>query len=175
MNIVVYLGSSEGNDSKYREVARATGEWIGSNGHDLIYGGSRVGLMGVIADATLGTGGRVIGVEPAFFVEGELQHNGITELIVTDDMPQRKTKMIELGDTYIAIPGGSGTLEEISEIISLLRLGFIDKPTFLINTDGYYEGLRMQLNMMVSEGFLEQEILDKIVFLREPSELSEYI
>ena len=115
MNITVYLGANAGNDPKLQEAVEALGKWIGENGHDLIYGGSKCGLMGSIAESVLQNGGKVTGVEPQFFVDSELQHDGLTELIVTKDMTDRKTKMIELGDAFIAFPGGTGTLEEIEQ------------------------------------------------------------
>ena len=114
MNITVYLGANAGNDPALAEAVRELGSWIGANGHRLVYGGSRSGLMGQLAQSALDAGGTVTGVEPQFFVQQELQHDGLTELIVTKDMTERKTKMIELGDAFIAFPGGTGTLEEIA-------------------------------------------------------------
>ena len=118
MNITVYLGANEGTDPALKTAVQELGKWIGESGNALIYGGSRCGLMGVLADSVLAAGGEVIGVEPEFFVKGELQHDGLTDLIVTKDMTERKTKMIELGDAFIAFPGGTGTLEEIAEVMS---------------------------------------------------------
>ena len=120
MNITVYLGANEGNDPALKQAVQELGRWIGESGNALVYGGSRCGLMGEIAESTLNAGGEVTGVEPEFFVQGELQHEGLTELIVTKDMTERKTKMIALGDAFIAFPGGTGTLEEIAEVISFL-------------------------------------------------------
>ena len=111
MNITVYLGANEGNTPALKAAVQELGRWIGESGNALIYGGSRSGLMGALADSVLAAGGEVTGVEPEFFVKGELQHDGLTELIVTKDMTERKTKMIELGDAFIAFPGGTGTLE----------------------------------------------------------------
>ena len=114
MNITVYLGANEGNATHLKKEVKELGKWIGESGNSLVYGGSKSGLMGILADSVLLAGGRVTGVEPVFFVESEYQHEGIHELIVTKDMPERKAKMIELGDAFIAFPGGTGTLEEIS-------------------------------------------------------------
>ena len=114
MKITVYLGASEGNDPALKTAVQELGRWIGQSGNALVYGGSRSGLMGLLADSVLAAGGQVTGVEPRFFVEQELQHNGLTELIVTENMAQRKAKMIELGDAFVAFPGGTGTLEEIA-------------------------------------------------------------
>ena len=122
MNITVYLGANKGIDDTFSIAVRELGKWIGANGHTLIYGGSKTGLMGELAESVLMEGGRVTGVEPQFFVEAEVQYDEITELIVTKDMTERKTKMIELGDAFIAFPGGTGTLEEITEVMSKLSL-----------------------------------------------------
>ncbi len=118
MNITVYLGSEYGVNPLYIEKAAELGRWIGSNGHSLVYGGGNVGLMGVLADNVLASGGKVIGVIPDFFIEIEQQHNGLTELEVVPSMSERKKRMVELGDFFIAFPGGIGTLEEISEIMT---------------------------------------------------------
>lgn len=130
MNITVYLGANAGNDPALAEAVRELGSWIGANGHRLVYGGSRSGLMGQLAQSALDAGGTVTGVEPQFFVQQELQHDGLTELIVTKDMTERKTKMIELGDAFIAFPGGTGTLEEIAEVMSKVSLGQLDARPF---------------------------------------------
>lgn len=106
MNITVYLGASVGNDPAFLPAVRELGTWIGSNGHALVYGGSKSGLMGALADSVLEAGGHVTGVEPSFFIEAEFQHDGIDDLIVTSDMAERKAKMIELGDAFIAFPVG---------------------------------------------------------------------
>ncbi len=115
MNITVYLGSNEGNDPSLKEAVRALGAWIGNAGHALVYGGSKSGLMGELAESVLNAGGKVTGVEPQFFIDAGLEYDAITTLIVTKDMAERKAKMIELGDAFIAFPGGTGTLEEVSE------------------------------------------------------------
>ncbi len=152
MNIAVYLGASEGNAPAFKMAATELGTWIGCAGHRLVYGGSKCGLMGVLAGSVLDAGGEVIGVEPQFFVDDCLQFDDITELIVTDDMAQRKAKMIELADAFIAFPGGTGTLEEISEVMSKLSLGHLDAPCVIYNLGGYYEGLKMLLDRMVEVG-----------------------
>lgn len=123
MNITVYLGANLGTDPALPQAVQQLGRWIGESGNALVYGGSKSGLMGLLADSVLAAGGRVTGVEPKCFLDAELQHEGLTELIVTEDIPSRKTKMIELGDAFIAFPGGTGTLEEITEVISKLVSG----------------------------------------------------
>ena len=157
MNITVYLGANEGNDPALRRAARELGSWIGSHGHALVYGGSKCGLMGELAESVLLAGGEVTGVEPRFFIDEGLVYDDITRLIVTQDMSERKAKMIELGDAFIAFPGGTGTLEEIAEVMSRLSLGHLDAPCILYNLDGYYEGLRAQLAHMIHMGLSSPE------------------
>ncbi len=175
MNITVYLGSATGNDDIFREEVKNLGTWIGENGHRLIYGGSRIGLMGEIAEAVLVAGGEVIGVEPDFFVNSCLQHDGITELRVTKTMAERKAEMIRLGDAFVAFPGGTGTLEEISEVMSMVRLGHTDKPCILYNLNGYYDPLREMLDRMVSFDFLDSESNGKILFADSISQISDFL
>ena len=131
MNITVYLGANEGNDPSLRKAVQELGTWIGASGNALVYGGSKTGLMGEIAKSVLDAGGNVTGVEPQFFMDEGFQYDGLTELIVTKDMSERKNKMIELGDAFIAFPGGTGTLEEIAEIMSKVSLKQLDAPCIL--------------------------------------------
>lgn len=152
MNITVYLGASAGASPKLREATCELAKWIADGGHTLVYGGSKTGLMGTLATTALSRGGRVVGVEPDFFMEQEQQLNGLTELIVTETMAQRKDKMIELGDAFIAMPGGTGTLEEIAEVMSRVSLKQLDAPCILYNLDGYYDHLRELLAVMREAG-----------------------
>ena len=139
MNITVYLGANAGNDPALAEAVRELGSWIGANGHRLVYGGSRSGLMGQLAQSALDAGGTVTGVEPQFFVQQELQHDGLTELIV-------------LGDAFIPFPGGTGTLEEIAEVMSKVSLGQLDAPCILYDLNGYYDSLKALLAKMIEKG-----------------------
>ena len=164
MNITVYLGSYDGNDDSLREAVRELGTWIGESGNALVYGGSKIGLMGVLAESVIRSGGRATGVEPGFFIDKVLQYDELTELIVTADMSERKAKMIELGDAFIALPGGTGTLEEIAEIMSAVSLGMLDAPCILYNHRGYYDSLRAQLEMMVERGLSTEERQKGIYF-----------
>ena len=157
MNVTVYLGANPGNDPALAAAAHELGTWIGGAGHALVYGGSHSGLMGILADAVLAAGGRVTGVEPQVFIDAEFQHEGIDELIVTRDMAERKAKMIELGDAFIAFPGGTGTLEEISEVMSAVSLGHLDAPCILYNLDGYYDDLKHLLERMIEKGLSTPE------------------
>ena len=152
MNITVYLGASSGNDPTLEASVRALGRLIGKSGNALVYGGSKNGLMGALAESVLRAGGEVTGVEPQFFVDRELQHDGLTQLIVTKDMTERKTKMIELGDAFIAFPGGTGTLEEIAEVMSKVSLGQLDAPCILYDLNGYYDSLKALLAKMIEKG-----------------------
>ena len=171
MNITVYLGANEGNDPALKQAVQELGRWIGESGNDLIYGGSRCGLMGEIAESVLSADGKVIGVEPEFFVRDELQHEGLTQLIVTRDMTERKTKMIELGDAFIAFPGGTGTLEEIAEVMSKVSLKHLDAPCILYNLNGYYDGLKALLDCMIAKGLSTPERQQGICFAKNLEEI----
>ena len=166
MNITVYLGANEGNDPALRYAVEELGTWIGTSGNALVYGGSKSGLMGAIADSVLNAGGKVTGVEPKFFIENEFQHDGLTKLIVTEDMSERKNKMIELGDAFIAFPGGTGTLEEIAEVMSKVSLKQLSAPCILYNLNGYYNGLKTLLDHMIEKG-LSSERRQKGIFFAE--------
>jgi len=183
MNITVYLGASSGNSAKYAVAAEEMGEWIGKNGHSLIYGGSREGLMGALARGALKAGAHVTGVEPAFFIDSQLQLEELPELIITKDMAERKKIMIEKGDAYIAFPGGTGTLEEITEIMSMTALsaftgggkGSFRKPCILFNLDGYYDNLKLLLKQMMEEGFSTPERLSRIFFADSLEEIADLL
>ena len=164
MNITVYLGSNEGKDPSLKAAVRELGFWIGSNGHRLIYGGSKCGLMGELAESVLASGGKVTGVEPQFFIDAGFKYDEITELIVTHDMSERKTKMIELGDAFIAFPGGTGTLEEISEVMSKVVLGHMNTPCIVYNLNGYYDGLKTLLTHMVDMELAFEDRISLISF-----------
>ena len=157
MNITVYLGANEGNNPALKRAVKELGTWIGKSGNALIYGGSKSGLMGALADSVLNAGGNVTGVEPQFFIENEFQHEGITKLIATKDMSERKNKMIELGNAFIAFPGGTGTLEEITEIMSKVSLKQLNAPCIVYNLNGYYDSLKAMLKHMIDMGLSSEE------------------
>lgn len=171
MNITVYLGANAGNDPRLEEAVRELGHWIGKNGHTLVYGGSKSGLMGELAMAALAEGGEVIGVEPQFFMEEQLQLDGLSELIVTKDMTERKAKMIELGDAFIAFPGGTGTLEEITEVMSKVSLKHLDAPCILYDLDEYYNDLKHLLRHMIDMGLSCKERQEGIYFAADLEEI----
>ena len=164
MNITVFLGSSEGSDPAIRRALEAMGAWIGDAGHTLIYGGSRVGLMGVLAETVKAHGGRVIGIEPRFFVEACRQYDGADELIVTEDMAERKQKLIGMADAVIAFPGGTGTLEELTQTLSMLTLDHVALRCAVYNVAGYYDPLKAQLDGMVRAGFYRADKRAQIAF-----------
>ncbi len=164
MNITVYLGANPGSDPALRDAVRRLGTWIGDSGHALVYGGSKSGLMGELAESVLQAGGEVTGVEPRFFVDAGYVYDAITRLIVTEDMARRKAKMIELGDAFIAFPGGTGTLEEIAEVMSKVSLGHLDTPCILYNLNGYYDALKAQLARMIELGLSTPEKQEGIRF-----------
>ncbi len=164
MNITVYLGAQEGNDPRLKEAVIELGTWIGRSGNSLVYGGSKAGLMGIIADSVLAAGGKVTGVEPQFFIDGEAQHDGLTKLIITRDMTERKTTMIELGDAFIAFPGGTGTLEEIAEVMSKVSLRHLSAPCIIYNLNGYYNGLKQLLDHMLAMDLSTPKKLEGIYF-----------
>lgn len=171
MNITVYLGANEGNDPLLKEAVRELGTWIGSSGNTLIYGGSKNGLMGEVAESVLDAGGRVIGVEPQIFIDQGFEYDRLTELIVTKDMTERKTKMIELGDAFIAFPGGTGTLEEIAEVMSKVSLKWLSAPCILYNLNGYYDSLKELLLHMQEKGLSSKERQEGIYFAKNLEEI----
>lgn len=175
MNITVYLGANQSNNDRFQAAIAELGSFIGARGHTLVYGGSKTGLMGLLADSVLASNGKAIGVEPQMFIDQEFQHPALTELIITKDMPSRKAKMIELGDTFIAFPGGTGTLEEIAEVMSLVSLKHIDSPCILYNLDGYYNSLKELLQTMISYELSSEERQKGIYFASNISEIEEIL
>jgi hypothetical protein len=155
MNVCVFCGSGTGSDPVYSEAARELGMLLGQASIRLIYGGGNVGLMGVLADSVMGAGGQVSGIIPQFLLEKEVGHRGITHLEVVESMHERKQRMADLADAFIALPGGWGTLEELSEILTWKQLGLITQPIFILNTNLFFDPLLSQMRLMVKEGFLQ--------------------
>ena len=172
MNITVYLASSTGNDHNFITAMCELGTWIGASGNTLVYGGYKTGLMGQLAHSVLQAGGKVIGVEPQFFIDEEYQYEGLTQLIVAKDMAERKMKMIELGDAFIAFPGGVGTLEEVSEIMSKLSLRQLDEPCIYYNFDGYYDDMKHFLQHMIAKGLSSEEKQKGVYFAENLDEIN---
>lgn len=175
MNITVYCGSSDGNDTVYSQAAKELGAWLAARHVTLVYGGGKKGLMGILANAVLADGGNVIGVIPEFMKTEEEVHEGLPKLIVVDTMAERKERMLELGDAYIALPGGPGTLEEISEAIAAARLGRHGKPCILYNVNGCYDYLEKMFDHMVSAGFLNENGRDKARFVTSLKEIEQIL
>ena len=155
-SITIFCGSSNGTDDIYRSQARLLARTLADRNIQIVYGGAKVGLMGTIADAALLAGGKVIGVIPRFLRSKEIAHVGLTELIIVESMHERKTKMHEMSDGIIALPGGFGTLEELFEILTWAQLGLHKKPIGLLDTNGFYYHLKMLLQTMVDNGFLKE-------------------
>ena len=154
LSLCVYCGSRPGVLPAYTEAARAVGHAIGERGWQLVYGGGRAGLMGVVADAALEAGAAVVGVIPSSLMDRELGHVGLTELHVVDTMHQRKTLMAERSDAFLALPGGIGTFEELFEVWTWRQLGYHDKPVGLLNVAGYYDALLGFLRQSEAQGFM---------------------
>lgn len=161
-SVCVYCGSSAGTRGVYAEAARAFGQALAQAGLTLVYGGGRVGLMGIIADAALAAGGRAIGVIPKLLVDKEVGHHGLTELHVVPDMHHRKKMMADLSDAFVAMPGGAGTLEELFEVYTWAQLGYHRKPVGVLNISGFYDPLIALLDHTVREGFMRQTYLDML-------------
>ena len=153
-SVCVYCGSRPGQDPAYAEAARLVGTWIGRHHGQLVYGGGKAGLMGIVADATLHAGGRAIGVIPKALVQREWAHDGCSELHVVETMHDRKRMMAECADAFLALPGGIGTLEELFEVWTWRQLGYHDKPVGLLNTAGYYDQLLGFLQASVAQDFM---------------------
>ena len=153
MRICVYCGSLSGSNGHYASVAHELGAWIAQKGHTLVYGGGGIGLMNAVASGALEQGGEVIGVMPQFLIDLEELKPELEDVRVTQTMAERKTMMIELSDAFVALPGGPGTVEEISEVMSQCKLGNIDGPCVLFNIDGFYEPLAGAYDMQVTCGF----------------------
>jgi uncharacterized protein (TIGR00730 family) len=163
-SICVYCGSSSGNHPEYTEQARAFGAEMARLGMALVYGGGKVGLMGTVADAVLAGGGRVIGVIPRQLVELEVAHPGLSELQIVETMHQRKTRMYELSDAFVALPGGFGTMDEMFEMLTWAQLGLHQYPCAFLDVRDYYRSLAGMMDHMVAEGFVRSGQRDSVWF-----------
>ena len=161
-SICVYCGSRPGTEPAFAEAARQVGLWIAQNKGQLVYGGGHNGLMGMMADACLQAGGRVVGVIPKALVEKEWAHSGCSELHVVENMHERKSLMAERADAFLAMPGGIGTFEEFFEVWTWRQLGYHDKPVGLLNIQGYYDNLLAFLSTSVQQGFMNAEQMQLI-------------
>ena len=175
MNIAVYCAASQSNDLTFDERTEELGNWIAKKNHTLVYGGGNTGLMGVVATAVMKSGGEVIGVMPQFFVDREIAKKDISKLHIVETMSQRKNKMIGLSEAYIALPGGPGTLEEIAEVVSWVRVGQTNGICIFYNMEGYYDHLEAFFNHMVTTKLLSQEDRNQIHFAKSLEEIEKLI
>lgn len=169
--ICVFCASSAKVDKKYFNATASFAHDAIANGYDIVYGGGALGLMGALADAALEKNGTVIGIIPEFMKAVEWDHNGITELVVVEDMRERKKQLIERADAIVALPGGCGTLEELFEAISLKRLGRITHPIVILNQDGFYDALEVLLEQMIAENFMGEQHRPIWTFVKTPEEI----
>lgn len=173
-SVGIFCGSANGNDPVYSKAASQVGQRLAEQGVGIVYGGGKVGLMGAVADAALQHGGSVIGVIPQSLVAREIAHTGLTLLHVVANMHERKMKMAELADAFIALPGGAGTLEEIFEQWTWAQLGLHAKPCAFFDVNGFYRPLQDMIRQMVSKGFLKKSYEDMLLFSENLSEITEY-
>jgi uncharacterized protein (TIGR00730 family) len=171
--ICVFCGSSAGGRPAYAEAARALGRLLAAEGIGLVFGGGRVGLMGVVADAVLAGGGEAIGVIPEALLRREVGHTGLTELLVVESMHERKARMADLSDGFVALPGGFGTLEELFEVVTWAQLGIHPKPCGLLDVAGYYEPLLQLLDRGVDESFIRPQHRGLVLAETDPARLLE--
>ncbi|KXZ17340.1 LOG family protein YvdD [Bacillus nakamurai] len=171
--ICVFAGSNPGGNEEYKRKATELGAYMAEQGIGLVYGGSRVGLMGAVADALMAGGGKAVGVMPSGLFSGEVVHQNLTELIEVNGMHERKAKMSELADGYIAMPGGFGTYEELFEVLCWAQIGIHQKPIGLYNVNGYFEPMMKMIKYSIQEGFSNDSHLKLIHSSSRPDELIE--
>ncbi|MEP6419059.1 MAG: TIGR00730 family Rossman fold protein [Marinobacter sp.] len=171
MKIAVFCGSSRGNDVGFAEAAEVFGQYMASQGMDLVFGGGKVGLMGVVADAVLAGGGQVYGVIPESLRDRELAHQGLTRLDVVGSMHERKALMADMADAFVALPGGPGTMDEIFEAWTWGQLGYHSKPCAFYNVDGYYDDLLAFIRKMSGAGLLKPEYAEMVIVADQPVDL----
>jgi uncharacterized protein (TIGR00730 family) len=173
-SLAVFCGSKTGSNPVFATDAAALGHWLAEQQITLVYGGGSAGLMGIVADAALEKGGRVIGIIPSLLLEWEVQHRALTELIIAEDMHQRKKELYSRCDAALVLPGGFGTLDELFEIITWNQLTIHDKPIFILNSDGFYDALLQHIEQMKKEEFLYQDAIDRLQIIRNVEELDYY-
>jgi len=169
--LAIFCGSNKGVNTKYAEAARTVGQLLAKKDIGVVFGGGKVGLMGVVADAALEQSGEVIGVIPEKLMEREVGHTGLTEMHVVKTMHERKAMMAMLSDGFVALPGGIGTIEEIIEVFTWHQIGYHNKPCAFLNTDGYYDKFFHFFDHMVEEGFLSAKQRDELIIAQDPQEL----
>lgn len=170
-SIAVFCASRLGNDAIYEKSAAEVGKLLAEKGYRIIYGGGRVGLMGVLADAALAAGGEVVGVIPHFLDKKEVAHRGLTDLIMVESMHERKLKMSELSEAVFTLPGGFGTLEELTEMLTWSQLALHQKPIGILNVSGYYDFMEKLFDSMLEKGFLTEDVRRIALFDEDPERL----
>jgi uncharacterized protein (TIGR00730 family) len=173
--LAVYCGSAIGSDERFADSTRATAEAMVRRDVDLVYGGGRLGLMGLMADSVLELGGRVYGVIPTALVNLEVAHTGITELFTVETMHERKAKMTDLADAFLALPGGIGTLDELFEAWSWNALGYHKKPFCLLNVEGFWDGLIAFIDHATTSGFLSEQRRSQLLVAETPEQALEML
>ena len=170
-SVCVFCGSAVGSDEVFAIAAKELGRLLAKNQCTLIYGGGKVGLMGVVADEVLRNGGKVIGVIPSFLYQREVGHDGVTQLEIVGSMHERKKRMADLTDAFIAMPGGWGTLDELAEILTWRQLGLVKSPVGLLNTAQFFNPLISQLRQMTAKGFVSEANSKTLLVEEEPLQL----
>ena len=171
MNICIFCGSGAGNNPVYAEAAKEIATLLCETKLTLVYGGGNIGLMGILADQIMSHGGKVIGVIPDFLMQKEVGHTGLTQLEIVGSMHERKRRMADLADAFIALPGGWGTLDELAEILTWKQLNLIQASVGILNTNHYFDSLISQMQTMVQEGFLQSKNLQEIRVADSPKNL----
>ena len=174
-SLAVFCGSKQGINPLYAAHAAELGKLMAENNIRLVYGGGSAGIMGSVADGVMTNGGHVTGIIPKILLEWEVQHQGITELIVSDDMHVRKKTLYSMSDAAIILPGGFGTLDELFEILTWNQLSIHDKPIFILNSGGFYDHLVAHIQKMREEEFLYEKAGQSITFIDQPAELISYL
>lgn len=174
-SLAVFCGSKNGNNPVFTRHAAELGQLLAKHSIKLIYGGGSAGLMGIIADSVMKHGGHVTGFIPKILLEWEVQHRGITELVICDDMHERKRKIYSVSDAAIILPGGFGTLDELFEIVTWNQLTIHDKEIYILNSGGFYNHLVQHIELMKQENFLYEEAVKRITVINDPGELIKYL
>ena len=174
-SVAVFCGSKNGKNPVYAEQAAELGRIFARKKIRLVYGGGSAGLMGVVADSVMAGGGEVMGFIPKILLEWEVQHRGISELIICDDMHERKRRIYSVSDAAVVLPGGFGTLDELFEIVTWNQLTIHDKEIYILNSGGFYDHLAAHIQFMKAEGFLYEEAVKRIRILREPADLLPFL
>lgn len=170
-NVCVYCGSSSRVEELYKDAARALGQLIAAQGWDVVYGGGRVGLMGIVADSALAAGSKVYGIIPRHIQTREVQHTDLTELHVVESMHIRKQMMVDRADAFVILPGGLGTLDELFELLTWRQLGLHDKPVVIVNVNGYWTKLIEAISHIAASGFMRAEDLGAFSVVSDVSQV----